>query len=118
MSATLGRRSLSLGKRTWFVATLVLVLLVPGYRAGAGLGGRFIDPAEVVPLDQLAPQHREIVAEVIRDHMFHRQGEPETFQCHGNLYLNLLNEPLVPLSLVERPERITRPASKGRTRPL
>jgi hypothetical protein len=99
MGATLGRRSLSLGKRSCFIATLATVLLVPTDRAGAGLGGRSTDPAEVVPLDQLAPQYREIVSEVIRDHTFHRQGEPETFQCQGNLYLNLLNEPLVPLTL-------------------
>ncbi len=99
MDATLGRRSLNLGRRTCFVLTIGMTLLVPNYRAGAGLSGRFTDPSEVVPLDQLAPQHREIVSEVIRDHTFHRQGEPETFQCHGSLYLNLLNEPLVPLTL-------------------
>ena len=79
MSATLGRRSLNLGRRFCFVATLAMVLLVPNPRAGAGLGGRYTDPAEVVPLDQLAPQYREVVSEVIRDHTFHRQGEPETF---------------------------------------
>jgi hypothetical protein len=50
-------------------------------------------------LDQLAPEHRDIVAEIIRDHTFHRQGEPDTFPCSGNLYLNLLNEPVVPLTL-------------------
>jgi hypothetical protein len=99
MSARLCRRSLSLGRRLWFTATLVITVLVPIPRAGAGLGSHYTDPAQVVPLDQLAPQHREAVSEVIRDHTFHRQGEPETFQCHGSLYLNLLNEPLVPLSL-------------------
>ena len=67
--------------------------------AEAGLGGRHTDPEQVVPLNQLAAEHREIVAEVIRDHTFHRQGESDTFPCEGNLYLSLLNEPLVPLSL-------------------
>ena len=74
-------------------------MLVPIPRAGAGLGARHADPAQVVPLEQLAPEYREAVSEVIRDHTFHRQGEPETFQCQGTLYLSLLNEPLVPLSL-------------------
>ena len=67
--------------------------------AKAGLGGRHTDPEQVVPLNQLAAEHREIVAEVIREHTFHRQGEPDTFPCEGNLYLSLVNEPLVPLSL-------------------
>ncbi len=58
-----------------------------------------MDPAQVVPLEQLAPEHRDAVAEVIREHTFHRQGEPDTFPCNGNLYLNLLNEPIVPLTL-------------------
>jgi hypothetical protein len=98
MSARLSRRMRMLGKRNCFVLTMVTALLAPTHRAGAGLGNR-TDPAEVVPLEQLAPQHREIVAEVIRDHTLHRQGEPETFPCQGNLYLNLLNEPLVPLAL-------------------
>jgi hypothetical protein len=53
----------------------------------------------VLPLDQLAPENREVVSEVIRDHSFHRQGERETFPCQGSLYLSLLNEPLVPLTL-------------------
>jgi hypothetical protein len=77
----------------------MMVSLLPNPRAGAGLGGRYTEPGDVVPLEQLAPQHREIVSEVIRDHTFHRQGEPESFPCHGSLYLSLVNEPLVPLTL-------------------
>jgi hypothetical protein len=50
-------------------------------------------------MDQVEPEQRGIVAEVIRDHTFHRQGEPDTFPCNGNLYLSLLNEPIVPLTL-------------------
>jgi hypothetical protein len=99
MSARLCRRSLTLGRRLWFAATLVTVLLVPIPRAGAGLGGRHTDPAQVVPLDQLAAEYRESVSEVISEHTFHRQGESETFPCHGNLYMSLLDEPLVPLTL-------------------
>jgi hypothetical protein len=99
MSARLCRRSLTLGRRLWFAATLVTVLLVPIPRAGAGLGGRHTDPAQVVPLDQLAAEYRESVSEVISEHTFHRQGESETFPCHGSLYMSLLDEPLVPLTL-------------------
>ncbi len=99
MTPTLCRRSLNLGRRLWFAATLVTVLLVPIPRAGAGLGTRHTDASQVVPLDQLAAEYREPVSEVISDHTFHRQGEPETFPCHGSLYLSLLDEPLVPLTL-------------------
>lgn len=99
MSPTLCRRSLKLGRRSWFAATLLIVLLAPFPRAGAGLGGRHTDPAQVVPLDQLAAEYREAVAEVISEHTFHRQGESENFPCHSSLYLSLLAEPLVPLTL-------------------
>jgi hypothetical protein len=68
-------------------------------RVSAGLGTRHVEPAQVVPLEQLAPEHRDIVSEVIRDHTFHRQGDSESFPCSPALYLSLLNEPLVPLSL-------------------
>jgi hypothetical protein len=99
MSPTLCRRSLNLGRRLWFAATLVVALLAPIPRAGAGLGGRHTDAAQVVPLDQLAAEYREPVSEVISDHTFHRQGESETFPCPSSLYLSLLAEPLVPLTL-------------------
>jgi hypothetical protein len=99
MSARLCRRSLTLGRRLWFAVTLVTVLLMPIHRAGAGLGGRHTDPTQVVPLDQLAAEYRESVSEVISEHTFHRQGESETFPCHGSLYMSLLDEPLVPLTL-------------------
>ena len=53
-----------------------MALLAAGLLAGPSV------PAEahastrrqVVPLDKIAPEHREGVAEVIRDHTFHRQG--------------------------------------------
>jgi hypothetical protein len=50
-------------------------------------------------MQELGAEHREVVSEVIREHTFHRQGEPDTFPCNGNLYLSLLNEPIVPLTL-------------------
>ncbi len=93
------RRSLTVRKAAWVSLTLATVVSGSNPAAGAGLGTRRTDPAQVVPLDQLAPEHREVVSEVIRDHTFHRQGESESFPCDGNLYLNLLGEPLVPLTL-------------------
>lgn len=70
-----------------------------GSRAWAGLGMRRIDPAQVVPLDQIAPESRESVAEVIRDHTFHRQGTPDRFACDPSLYSTLVNEPDLTLAL-------------------
>jgi hypothetical protein len=98
MSATVVRRSPIVGKFVGVALTFTALICQANPQAFAGLG-RHIDPAQILPLDQLAPEHREVVAEVIRDHTFHRQGEPETFPCQGSLYLSLLNEPLVPLSL-------------------
>jgi hypothetical protein len=65
----------------------------------ATAGARPIDPAQVVPLDKIAPEHRTGVAEVIREHTFHRQGKPETFPCNPRIYLCLLNEPALTLAL-------------------
>ncbi len=83
------------------VVAVVTILTGAGDDAGsrAGLGGRHIDPAQVVPLDQIAPERRDVVAEVIRDHTFHRQGETDTFPCPASLYLSLLNEPHVTVAL-------------------
>lgn len=68
-------------------------------RAWAGIGFRRIDPAQVVPLDRIAPESREVVAEVIRDHTFHRQGAPDSFVCDPALYSTLVNEPDLTLAL-------------------
>ena len=77
-------------------------LLALAALTGAGLArgeSRVSDPALVVPLDKIAPEHREAVAEVIREHTLHRKGEPETFPCHSKIYLTLLNEPPLTLAL-------------------
>jgi hypothetical protein len=99
MSATFVRRPLSAGRFLSVALTLTTLFGTAGSRAWAGLGSRHVDPAQVVPLDQFSPEYRESVAEVIRDHTFHRLGEPETFPCDLRLYLSLLDEPMVPLSL-------------------
>jgi hypothetical protein len=65
--------------------------------ARAGL--RHVDPSEIVPLNRIAPDYRDVVAEVIRDHTFRRHGKPETFPCNPRIYLSLLNEPVLTLAL-------------------
>ena len=67
------------GLATWMVGMAAVAL---PERASAAVPSGPTDPAQVVPLDQIAPEHRENVAEVIRDHTFHRKGEPETFPCN------------------------------------
>jgi hypothetical protein len=83
---------------TWIV---VLAALAGGLHAAPAVqaGTRSADPAQVVPLDHIAPEYRERVSEVIRDHTFHRRGAPETFPCHPRIYLCLLNEPAITLAL-------------------
>jgi hypothetical protein len=94
MAAPLSRRTTH-GALSACVFWLVFALLSP--LAHAGL--RRPDPSQVVPLDKISPTHREAVAEVIRDHTFRRQGQPETFPCNPKIYLSLLNEPLITLAL-------------------
>lgn len=65
----------------------------------APAGTRSIDPAQVVPLDKIAPNHRDAVVEVIRDHTIHRKAPADTFPCHSQVYLSLLNEPAITLAL-------------------
>jgi hypothetical protein len=102
MDRTGNCRSLAPLLRTWsrgLSLTLLAVAMGQGVPAWAGLGRAKPDPAQVLPLNQIPDEYRENVAEVIRDHTFHRQGEPESFPCNSNLYLALMNEPLLTLSL-------------------
>jgi len=62
-------------------------------------GPRSMDPATVLPLDKIPPQHRDAVVEVIREHTMHRKGSADTFPCHSKVYLSLLNEPAITLAL-------------------
>jgi hypothetical protein len=77
---------------------MVCLLFGSSITANAGVGRR-VDPAQVVPMDKVPPEYQESVAEVIRDHTFHRQGEAESFPCTPGLYLSLVNEPLLTLAL-------------------
>jgi len=89
---TLARRAVVFGV---FAAS---ALAAADVHAGAA-GARAADPAQVVPLDKIAPEQRASVEEVIREHTLHRKGEPETFPCNAKIYLALLNEPALTLAL-------------------
>lgn len=80
---------------------LCLVSLITGVLPSgtASAGVRRVEPGTVIPLDQVAPERRDEVAEVIREASFRRQGKPETFPCNPRLYLSLLNEPAMTLAL-------------------
>lgn len=82
------------------LATLILFAgLLTGVLAGTPALARQVDPGQYVPLDKIAAQYREGVAEVIREHTFHRKSEADTFPCHPRLYLSLINEPSLTLAL-------------------
>ena len=99
MDGTRNSRPLSLAhRRIVFGLVLVPILAAGNSSICAGLGRR-IEPGQVIPLDQVPAEYREGVAEVIRDHTFHRQGEPESFPCNAGLYLSLVNEPILTLAL-------------------
>jgi hypothetical protein len=84
------------------VTTLTLgATLCGGLAADPRVEGaaRHFEPAQIVPLDLIAPEHRESVSEVISTNTFHRQGASDTFPCHPKVYLSLLNEPALTLAL-------------------
>jgi hypothetical protein len=99
MSRMVVRRSLIVGKGESVALALLVALSVMTPPARGGLGTRHVDPAQVVPLHQLAPERRDVVAEVIREHTFHHQGESDAFPCPPSLYLSLVGEPVVTLAL-------------------
>jgi len=80
---------------------LCLIVLIPGALPTSTVeaGLRRIEPETVIPLNQVTPERRDEVAEVIREASFRRQGKPETFPCNPRIYLSLLNEPAMTLAL-------------------
>lgn len=80
------------------LASLLILLSITG-RVEVRGGVRRVDPSAVVPLGEIAPEHRQEVAEVISEATFHRQGKAETFPANPKIYLSLLNEPAVTLAL-------------------
>jgi len=99
MGAMVVSRSRKAGSLVWLVFGFAIASGAEPVAVRGGLGSRHIDPAQILPLDRIPTEHRESVSEVIRDHTFHRLGETDSFQCAPNLYLSLLNEPLLPLTL-------------------
>ena len=83
------------------LAVSIMPLPISTFSASAaGLGGwSKTDPARVLPMDQVPAEFREQVDEVIREHTFHRQGDPESFPCNAGLYMSLVNEPVITLAL-------------------
>ena len=99
MSRTVVRRIRKAGQGVLIALAMTAMPVATINPARAGLGSRYVDPAQVVPLNQIAAEHREVVAEVIRDNTFHRQGEADSFPCPSSLYLSLVNEPSLTLAL-------------------
>jgi hypothetical protein len=99
MGAIVVGRSRKAGILVWLVFGFAIASGADPAPVRGGLGSRHVDPAQILPLDRIPTEHRESVSEVIRDHTFHRLGETDSFPCAPNLYLSLLNEPLVPLTL-------------------
>ena len=99
MGAMVVDRSRKAASLAWVVFGIAIASGAEPTPVSGGLGSRHVDPAQILPLDRIPTEHRESVAEVIREHTFHRLGETDRFPCAPQLYLSLLNEPLVPLTL-------------------
>lgn len=54
---------------------------------------------QIVPLDRIPAERRNEVIEIVESYTIHKQGKPEAFPCNPQLYLALLNEPALTLSL-------------------
>lgn len=78
-----------------------LGLAVAGAWLGSGVsyGSSRKTAQQLLPMDEISPQRRNEVMEIIDTYTIHKQGKPEAFPCHPQLYLALLNEPALTLSL-------------------
>lgn len=86
--------------RAWGLLTFVFIYVGSAGTSAVEAGLRkATDPAQVIPLDQIPVKYRESVAEVIRDNHFHQQSKPDTFPCQPQIYLSLLNDPVLTLAL-------------------
>jgi hypothetical protein len=89
-------------RRGMMIPVVVAAFLAPttqdAHALAAG-GLKRIDPAELVPMGEIPPQHRDEVADVIRNHQLHRRGPAETFPANPRIYLSLLGDPVLTLSL-------------------
>ena len=75
-------------------------------------------PLRFLPLDQIPPEHRESVAEVIRDHTFHRLGETDSFPCRRQPVPQPAQRAAGAADALEGPEYIAGAASEDRPEPL
>lgn len=93
------RRPTTVPPRFFLVAACLI--LIPGMtRTAVGQStNRATDTLHTLPLEQLAPQDRQSVAEVVGNPTFHRRGKPDSFPCNPRLYLALVNQPLLTLAL-------------------
>ena len=64
-----------------------------------GFGATRKTADQLLPMDQVAPERRNEVLEIVDSFTIHKQGKPESFPCHPKLYLALLNEPSLTLAL-------------------
>ena len=88
-------------RRSWLrrVAGVGGLLLLGDPSGRAEAAAHRFEPSEFVPMEQIPPGYREQVSEIIRENHFHRKSKSETFPCNGNIYLNLLNHPVLTLGL-------------------
>lgn len=93
------RRSSNVRWRRRVAAVMLGVIGLTSVAVPDALAGRRGEPETVIPLDQVAPERRASVAEVVQEATFHKQGKAETFPANPRLYLSLLNEPAVTLAL-------------------
>lgn len=68
-------------------------------RRAIAAAARRPQPGQVLPMESIAPEHRESVADVIADHTIHRKGSADAFPCHSPVYLGLVNQPAITLAL-------------------
>ena len=117
MGAMVVRRSRKAGSLVWLVFGLAIASGAEPAPVRGGLGSRHVDPAQILPLDQIPTEHRESVSEVIRDHTFHRLGETDSFPCPQPLSQSAQRAARAADSL-ERPEYVASAASENRPESL
>ncbi len=84
----------TLTRRGFGLSAAGLILSAPSLQATAR-----VRADQLLPLNEVDPARREEVIEVIESPTIHKQGKSESFPCHHQLYLALLNEPSLTLSL-------------------
>ncbi len=81
-------------RRGFGLSAAGLLLSASGVQAAARVRAE-----QLLPMDEVEPSRRHEVAEIIESATIRKQGKPEAFPCNHQLYLALLNEPSLTLSL-------------------